>query len=162
MEAFATLAQERDDLRLALFVARRPLRRRARRHLERLEKRLEAAGVRDRALVVFERPLLPALRANTVFVRPTRAEGDALSVREAQRAGVPVVASNVVPRPRGVVSFREGDVADLGAALSVALDGEVELGSSTAGAGAARETAEDFSARLINLYRRELTVARRS
>jgi glycosyltransferase involved in cell wall biosynthesis len=60
-----------------------------------------------RAPNVFGLPLLPALRSHTVFVRPSRAEGGAVSVREAQSAGVPVVASDVVPRPPGVVVFRQ-------------------------------------------------------
>ena len=162
VHAFTTLAPEREDLRLAIFIARRPSRRRARRHLERLEQRLEGAGIRDRALVVFERPLVPALRANAVFVRPTRAEGDALSVREAQRAGIPVVASDVVPRPRGVATFREDDVAELCATLRAVLDGRIQTRSNVASVEATSATDENFSRRLIELYREELAISRHS
>ena len=63
---------------------------------------------------------------NAVFVRPTRAEGDAVSVREAQRAGIPVIASDIVDRPHGVVSFSSENVRELCAALRAVLDGAIE------------------------------------
>jgi glycosyltransferase involved in cell wall biosynthesis len=156
VDAFSKLAREREDLRLAIFVARRPSRGKARRHLARLERRLEDAGVRDRVLIVFDRPLVPALRQNTVFVRPTRAEGDAVSVREAQRAGIPVVASDVVGRPPGVISFSEEDVTELCAALGGVLDGAIQVSSDAAGRDVSGEVVEDFSEKLIDIYRTEL------
>ena len=48
-----------------------------------------------------------------LFVRPTFADGDANSVREALSLGIPVVASDVGNRPPGTVLFRTGDVDDL-------------------------------------------------
>jgi glycosyltransferase involved in cell wall biosynthesis len=153
VEAFLELAQ---DLRLAFFLARRPSGRKARRHLAGLERRLEQARVRDRVLIVFVPPLVPALRQNTVFVRPTRAEGDAVSVREAQRAGIPVVASDVVPRPRDVVSFFEEDVTELCAALRAVLDGAIQRSSDATMGDAFDEVLTDFCDRLIDIYRAEL------
>lgn len=47
------------------------------------------------------------------FVRPTTADGDAISVREALALGVPCVASDVCARPEGAVCFRSGDARDL-------------------------------------------------
>ena len=157
IDAFAHLARDREELRLAVFVARRPSRRRARRHLARLERRLEHAGVRDRALILFGEPLLPALRRASVFVRPTRAEGDAVSVREAQQAGIHVVASDVIRRPQGVIQFSTGDVADLCAALRDVLDRPVEHIRDTAGANG-RPGSDEFAARIIALYRTELAL----
>jgi glycosyltransferase involved in cell wall biosynthesis len=156
VEAFLNLARKRKDLRLALFVARRPSRRKARRHLARLERHLEEAGVRDRVLIVFDRPLVPALRQNTVFVRPTRAEGDAVSVREAQLAGVPVVASDVVGRPAGVLTFSQDDVLELCEALKAVLHGAIRPASNLGNRNAAVKVVEDFSDRLITVYRAEL------
>jgi hypothetical protein len=117
---------------------------------------LKEAGVRDRALIVYDRPLVPALRQNTVFLRPTRAEGDAVSVREAQRAGVTVVASDVVRRPHGVVTFSEEDVTDLCAALRAVLDGATQQSSDATSGDTFGEVTQDFSDRLIDIYRTEL------
>ncbi len=160
VEAFAELAPTRDDLRLALFIARRPGRfdLRARRHLRKLERRLEEVEVRHRAIILFGQPLAPALRGNAVFVRPTRAEGDAVSVREARGAGLRVVASNVVRRPSGVVSFATGDTHALVGALRTVLSGAGEIAEMPG----TRETAEDsavFSVPLIRLYREALDVS---
>ncbi|MFN8166141.1 MAG: hypothetical protein U0X76_08235 [Bacteroidia bacterium] len=41
----------------------------------------------------------------TIFLRPTRSDGDALSIREAIDAQIPVIASNITTRPQGVVLF---------------------------------------------------------
>jgi len=50
---------------------------------------------------------------STVFIRPSLADGDAVSVREALSLDVPVVASDCAPRPPAVTLFRAGDSADL-------------------------------------------------
>ncbi len=56
---------------------------------------------------------LGVMAACDVFVRPTRADGDALSVREALSLGRHVVASEVGQRPPGCLLFRAGDAAGL-------------------------------------------------
>jgi glycogen(starch) synthase len=86
--------------------------------------RAEALGVRDAIHVVGE-PLADAASLwgrGDVFVRPSRDDGDALSIREALDLGVPVLASDAVPRPAGVRLFRTADGADCGAALCRMLD----------------------------------------
>jgi glycosyltransferase involved in cell wall biosynthesis len=52
---------------------------------------------------------LAIVAACDVFVRPTLADGDAISVREALALGRPVVASDVGARPAGVRLFPAGD-----------------------------------------------------
>jgi glycosyltransferase involved in cell wall biosynthesis len=155
-QAFTTLARDREDLRLAIFLARRQPGPKARRHLARLQRRLEQAGLRDRALIAFGLPLLPALRSNAIFVRPTRAEGDAVSVREAQSRGIPVIASDVVPRPPGVVVFPTDDVARLCEALRLVLDHSDRPSRVSTGGTVEERTPEPFSDPLIRLYREEL------
>jgi glycosyltransferase involved in cell wall biosynthesis len=161
VQAFTTLAPDRKDLRMAIFLARRQSGPKPRRHLARLQRRLEQAGLRDRAIIVFGLPLLPALRSNAVFVRPTRAEGDAVSVREAQSAGVPVVASDVVSRPPGVVVFPTDDVAKLCEALRMVLDHPDQPSRVSMSGNAEQRVAEPFSDTLIRLYRGELTTQAR-
>jgi glycosyltransferase involved in cell wall biosynthesis len=156
VEAFVKLAPEEKDLRLAVFLARRPARRRARRHLASVERQLERAGVRERVLIVFGRALIPALRANATFLRPTRADGDAVSIREAISAGVPVVASDVVERPAGVLTFPVGDSDELCAALRGLLRRRTAL--PRGGTPAPQPSAgTSFLEGLIALYRSELS-----
>lgn len=51
--------------------------------------------------------LLPILkRKNTIYIRPTKTDGDSLSVREALALGVPVVASDAAPRPEGTFLYK--------------------------------------------------------
>ncbi|HET6437722.1 MAG TPA: glycosyltransferase [Anaeromyxobacter sp.] len=56
-----------------------------------------------------------------VFARPTLADGDALSVREALAAGCVVVASRVGHRPPGCLTFPPGDLPALTARLAEAV-----------------------------------------
>jgi glycosyltransferase involved in cell wall biosynthesis len=49
------------------------------------------------------------MRACDAFVRPTRADGDAVSVREALAVGCAVIASAVGHRPAGCTLFPVGD-----------------------------------------------------
>lgn len=64
--------------------------------------------------------VLAALAAADVFVRPTRADGDAVSVREALALGCAVVASEVGHRPEGCLLFPAGDAAALTGRLAEA------------------------------------------
>lgn len=64
---------------------------------------------------------LGLLSAADVFVRPTFADGDSISVREALALGVRVVASAAAPRPAGCHTFPVGDPVALAAAVHAAL-----------------------------------------
>ncbi|MBI3182046.1 MAG: glycosyltransferase family 4 protein [Myxococcales bacterium] len=55
------------------------------------------------------------------LVRPTTADGDSMSVREALALGVRCVASDASARPEGTVTFRSGDPEDLAEKLLRAL-----------------------------------------
>ncbi|HNS12246.1 MAG TPA: glycosyltransferase [Bacteroidia bacterium] len=59
-----------------------------------------------------------ALDHCALVIRATRSDGDAVSIREALQAGVPVIASNCVERPHGVISFVSGDSFSLSSALA--------------------------------------------
>jgi glycosyltransferase involved in cell wall biosynthesis len=78
-----------------------------------------------------------------VFVRPTRVDGDAISVREALALGTPCVASDACPRPWGTTPFRTDDAEDLARAIGHALlRGPVQV------------DAPDVGEKLLGLYQR--------
>jgi glycosyltransferase involved in cell wall biosynthesis len=151
--AFAVIARERPELRLVFFIAERPRGRKAAKHLQRVVRQMEDAGVRDRVLIAFGLPLTPAFRHNAVVVRATRIEGDALSVREALHAEVPVVASDVVDRPPGTVTFSTDDVADLCRALRHVLDTPRARQEQFDSAPTSEGADSQFLAPLIRIYR---------
>lgn len=61
------------------------------------------------------------LSLSDVFVRPTLADGDSISVREALSLGIRVVASDVGHRPAGVHLFPPGDAGELAQSIGEAL-----------------------------------------
>jgi glycosyltransferase involved in cell wall biosynthesis len=153
IEAFRVIAKQRPSLRLALFIAERPRGRKAAQHLQRLIAQMEDAGLRERILVVFGLPLTPAFRHDVLFVRATRIEGDALSVREALQAEVPVVASHVVDRPPGTVTFATDDVDDLCRVLAQVLDTPRYVRQRDRGDSDAHDAQSEFLAPLMRIYR---------
>jgi glycosyltransferase involved in cell wall biosynthesis len=103
--SFASVARSHPELRLAIFIASAPRSRRESHLLRRLVREAGAEDVRRRIGVFFGEPLVPALRLAAIYLRPTRTDGDAVSVREALAAGVPVLTSDVVRRPPGVCAL---------------------------------------------------------
>lgn len=90
---------------------------------------------------------LAVIAGADLFVRPTRADGDALSVREALALGRRVVASAVGDRPAGCLLFPSGD----GAALVARLAEAAALPAVPPG-GAASPSRDPFLD-LLDLYR---------
>jgi glycosyltransferase involved in cell wall biosynthesis len=123
VDAFRRIAVELPAARLAFFLGCSPRDPRARRHLRALQNEVFAAGLEDRFLVRIGLPLLGALRERAVLLRPTLTDGDSVSVREALSLGVPVVASDVVVRPPGVVLAAAGDASSLAVAIRRAVTG---------------------------------------
>jgi glycosyltransferase involved in cell wall biosynthesis len=84
---------------------------------------LGARGVAGGVLALGEVPhphALGVMAACDVFVRPTRSDGDAVSVREALALGRTVVASAAGHRPPGCLLFPPGDAAALSAQMAAA------------------------------------------
>jgi glycogen synthase len=78
----------------------------------------------DNVLTVGDIPHLDCLGVMSkadVFVRPTFADGDSISVREALALNVPVVASDCARRPEGTVLFETGNSEDLATRLECIL-----------------------------------------
>ncbi|HRX83590.1 MAG TPA: glycosyltransferase family 4 protein [Phycisphaerae bacterium] len=91
-------------------------------YIDALRDQAAQRGIRDNVLLHTAPGLfLPVLAASDAFVRPTRTDGDANSVREALALGVPAVASNVYARPAGAIEFRTGDADDLETKVRIAL-----------------------------------------
>ncbi len=87
-------------------------------------KRVREAGLEESILLlgdVNHDACLALMSVCDVFLRPTLADGDSISVREALSLGVPVVASRVGARPAGAILFRPGDVEEMLAAVDLAL-----------------------------------------
>lgn len=102
IRSFAAVARARSDLRLAIFLASAPSSRRQSDRLRLLIEGVDDEDVRRRIGVFCGEPLAPALPLAALYLRPTLTDGDAVSIREAIAAGVPVLASDVVVRPPGV------------------------------------------------------------
>lgn len=56
-----------------------------------------------------------------VYFRPTSTDGDSVAIREAIEEGALVVASDVAPRPSGVITYSFGDLSDAVLKLESAL-----------------------------------------
>jgi hypothetical protein len=48
-----------------------------------------------------------------LFLRPSNSDGDAISIREALYYKVPTIASNVIRRPKGTITFKNRNLQDL-------------------------------------------------
>jgi len=156
VEAFVALAAERPELRLALFFAQRPRNRAGRKHIAELSRQLKQAGLSERVLFAFGLPFVPALGHDVIVLRPTRVDGDALSIREALYAGVPVVASDVVERPAGALTYSAEDVDALCAMVSHVLDLSTRSESKEK-SKSAEDAAFEFVEGLIRIYREQLS-----
>jgi glycosyltransferase involved in cell wall biosynthesis len=153
IEAFAELACADKALRLAIFIGQPVRRRRDRAYLASLQARVRAVGLADRVLVVTAAPLTPAFRHDVVFVRPTRSDGDAVSIREALLRGVPVIASDIVGRAPGVRLVPVADAGALRNAVADALAAPPATGSPQVGSD------NHYFDELLRIYQRSLLVA---
>ena len=62
------------------------------------------------------------IQQSDIVIRATSTDGDSLSVREAMFAGKPIIATDVVDRPQGVIKFKYNDVNSLEMAMNKALE----------------------------------------
>lgn len=97
------------NLRCEIFLSQEPPGQAERRYLDRALQPLRDVAPDERVLIRVGAPLPPAFRPGVVYLRPTRTDGDAVSVREALDFGVPVIASDVVERPPQVTALPLND-----------------------------------------------------
>ncbi len=89
------------------------------------EKTIRESGLSENVKLlgdVDHETCLAVMERSDVFVRPTLADGDSISVREAVALGVPVVASRVGTRPGGVRLFEPRDAAAMVAQIESAIE----------------------------------------
>lgn len=82
------------------------------------------------------------LSRSRIYLRPTSTDGSSAAVLEALQAGVPVLASDAVPRPDGVTTYRYGDANDFLAKID-ALD-EARVRSLASASAAPLSSAADY------------------
>ncbi len=118
---FAEL-RTRQLIRLGIFIAKEPRSKRDRDYLERIIQIARSTGDAEDIRCFFGEPLKPALsESNVVYLRPSRTDGDAVSIREALVLGTPVVASDVARRPAEVSTVPIDDEAAWVSAIDDAL-----------------------------------------
>jgi glycosyltransferase involved in cell wall biosynthesis len=132
--------------RLLLLVGERPGRS-GRRYLDWIRGLLDEHGLTGRYLVMHGVDLASLFARDVTLVRPTRSDGDAVSIREALVAGTRVIASDAAVRPAGVQVVPTGDAE----ALAVAMEQPSSVGTRTQAEGDSSHAAS-----LIDLYSRSL------
>jgi glycosyltransferase involved in cell wall biosynthesis len=117
---FKRLAEGDSPLRLLVFLAKSPRQQEARRYLH---ARLHSltADARERTSIKVGDDLTEIFDGQVIYLRPTRRDGDAVSVREALAFGAPTVASDIVRRPPGTRLVSGHDVGVWTAAVAEVL-----------------------------------------
>jgi glycosyltransferase involved in cell wall biosynthesis len=105
LEVFSDLADDHSNLRLAIFLAQAPRNATEHRRLQSITALASARHFHHRVRITIGEPLVPAFGGETIYLRPTTTDGDAVAIREALSAGVPVIASDVVSRPSEVAAL---------------------------------------------------------
>jgi len=86
------------------------------------QQRIAELGLRDCFYLVSERlSFVRLIQGSDIVIRPTNLDGDSLTIREALMLGTPILASDVVERPKGTLLFKTRDFADMEEKLSSAL-----------------------------------------
>lgn len=83
-------------------------------YLQSLKGYVKSSGIEENVYWVEgeKMELWPLLKKVNVLLRPTKSDGDALSVRESLFLKIPVIASDAVPRPSGTVIYRQQSPED--------------------------------------------------
>ncbi len=151
VETFLGVVEKVPNARLAIFLAHSPRGRWAKRYLNELIARIDARGATARIWI--DEQLAPAFAHDVVYLRPTRTDGDAVSVREALDAGVEVIASDAVSRPAGVSMVP----LDVNSFVTAALK-DIERASKGTNKRAVRRPTSS-SDRVRAFYRKQLALA---
>ena len=154
--AFIQIAGTSPSARLVLLIGEEPGLR-GRRYLRSLRALLDTHGARGRYVISHGVDLASLLARDVILIRPTRSDGDAVSIREALRSSRRVVATDVVARPAGVRLVPAGDPN----ALATAMVEELDAGrfGRTVRAAEGADSLPEYFAGLLRIYRRCLEAA---
>lgn len=83
------------------------------------------------------------MKLSDALVRPTRTDGDSLSIREALHYGKVAITSDAAPRPPGAAIFKSGDAEELAERIIESFSADPPI-----------PPPQDYSDTLMNLYRR--------
>lgn len=109
LKVIAKVREKHKDVKLALVVPSKN--EELERGFRSLERQIDEQGLSDCVFPhLMTGELLPLFSVTDIFLRPTRTDGDANSVREALYSGVPVLASDAAPRPDDAVLYPTEDV----------------------------------------------------
>ena len=141
VELFQTLRACGHDLRLLLVVTGNVMTSEQKEIIILLQNKLKGD---DNALLVCgqQMPLVPLFKYAKLFLRPTKTDGDALSVREALATKCSVLASDVAVRPKGCITYHgKNEMTKLAQSI---IQGDLISEFST----------EDFYHQIVNVYER--------
>lgn len=85
-------------------------------------------------LIIWDQPIDEASRlyvSTDAYLRPTNTDGNAFSIYEALSLGVPVLASDAVPRVEGCLTFRNRNIDDFVEKMESLIDNYDEIKKST-------------------------------
>lgn len=151
--AFQKVAAQSPSARLVLLVGEEPGRR-GRRYLRSLQAQLDGDGLGGRYVIEQGVDLSSVLTHEVTLVRPTRSDGDAVSIREALQNARHVIATDVTARPTGVHVIPAGDSGALATAMEESMSSGHPRPATPAPAQA--DGLPEHFATLLSVYRRYL------
>ena len=101
--------------------------------LQEYTTQITSLGLND-FFIILDQPMDEASRlyaSTDAYLRPTNTDGNAFSIYEALSLGIPVVASDVVPRAKGCLIFQNRNVDDFVARMEFLMDNYDEIKEST-------------------------------
>lgn len=82
-------------------------------YFEKMNNRIKEKNLKNNFMIYTKiGEMIPILKMSDIFIRPTNTDGDAISIREALSFTIPVIASDIVQRPKSVVLFKNRNLDD--------------------------------------------------
>lgn len=83
-------------------------------YIEKMKSRIKELGINNNFYFLNgQRELWPLLKKCDIVIRPTNTDGDSLSIREAIFFNKPIIASDIVKRPKETILFKTRNLTDL-------------------------------------------------